>query len=648
MTDLEIKLKSTLNAQQYAATMHVDGPAVVMAGAGSGKTHTLINRVAHLIDIGVAPEQILMLTFTNAAANEMKDRASKLLDDRCANIYAATYHSFCTEMLRKYGRSIGLKNFDILTPSEYRNMISYVKSSNAIYDNLKGFPTASQLEGIFSMATNKRIPIKMVLLSNEKYVKYCDWSKEIELLSDEVAKYAWNNGKLTFDDILFYMNKMLSEEDSVTRRIANTYKYIMVDEFQDTNILQERILLQLANYNKNIVVVGDISQSIYAFRGANVSNLKDFDKKFDGCKTIILSYNYRSTQQILDAANDVMHHNVRSWNYFDMVSPGKFGDKPYWDKLRSNDYETGLLFDLIKYYHENGIAYSDMAVLAKSSRETFELENCLTSNNIHYRKLGGAKFMDLECVGDILAYFHITTNPHDLLSWYRVLKLHPSIGDKFAKAVAEQCNEPEFLINNGFGNRKFYSELRLLHDRYKQFRSYDRLDLLFDDIVDFYFDVRDRYVVSSRMNDDNKEAAFAQIESDKLSIATLKDMSKKYDDIISFVDGIALDSVSDDDIDSSELFTISTIHSSKGLEWKVVFIMNCVEGIMPMNIGPNEYGSEKDEEELRCLYVAITRAKEYLHVIVPEECYMNGKVIDGGPSHYIASSQKVFDVKTYN
>lgn len=642
MTELEIKLKETLNTNQFEAAMHMDGPAVIMAGAGSGKTHTLMNRVAHLVDSGVSPEQILMLTFTNAAADEMKSRSSQLLDERCSKILASTYHSFCTLMLRKYGRSIGLKDFQVLSPSENRNMISYVKSSNPAYDNLKGFPSAKVLESVFSMSINKQMSIKTILASEEKYSKYYDWHDEIQMLADEVAAYSYRENKFNYDDLLLYMNKMLSEEDAITRMIAAQYRYIMIDEFQDTNNLQESMILKLANYNKNIVVVGDISQSIYAFRGANVRNLQKFNQKLENCKTIVLDNNYRSTQEILDAANSVMNHNVNSWKYYNMVAPVSRGSKPVLKNVADSSKEAETVFGLIEYYHNQGVAYKDMAVLERNSNSSYELENMLSNATIKFNKMGGQKFMDLDCVGDVLSYFRIITNPHDLLSWYRVLQLHPFIGDKFAKEIANLCDKEDFLIENEYKSRKLYSELVLLNNTYKQFRTYTNFAMLFDAIVDFYFSVRERAVATSRMNDENKEAAEMQIASDKISIKILKNMSEKYDDIVRFVDAIILDSASQDDLVDADALTISTIHSAKGLEWDVVIIMDCVEGVFPMKILPSEYGTDKDEEELRCFYVAMTRAKNKLHLMVPKVGFVGGQFGNVCMSHYLNGSTNCF------
>ena len=328
MTELEQKLQMELNKEQFDVVMHQTGAAVVMAGAGSGKTHTLISRVARLVDNGVPADRILAVTFTNAAADELKSRAVKLADERCGNIVACTYHKFCNMVLRRYGSRIGVKDYTILSYPEFKNMIDYVKSSDPQFDNVKGFPSAGMVADIISLIVNKQTTLHEVLCKEAKYDKYRDHEDLIQILMDSVAKYGRDNQKLTYDDLLLDMNELLSY-DEICKAVALKFQYIMVDEFQDANNLQEAIIWKLHQFNHNIMVVGDISQSIYAFRGANVRNLQNFGSKMGDCTEYVLNENYRSTQQILDAANEVMNYNVKSWKYYDMVSANNLkGDKP--------------------------------------------------------------------------------------------------------------------------------------------------------------------------------------------------------------------------------------------------------------------------------------------------------------------------------
>ena len=637
---LKEKLKQELNDQQFRAATHVNGPAVIMAGAGSGKTHTLMSRVSYLIDSGVIPERILMLTFTNAAADEMKDRASRLLDDRCSKIVACTYHKFCNQILRQFGSRINIKEYSILSYPETKNMVDYVKSSDAIFDNLKGFPSAGMVADIMSVSINKQVPIREILMRSDKYSKYRDYWQEIQYLSDKVIGYGRRTGQLTYDDLLVYMNELLQDNETC-RQVANRFDYIMVDEFQDTNNLQEQMIISLSEYNNNIVVVGDISQSIYAFRGANVKNLQNFNKKLENCEIMPLTYNYRSTQEILNLANDVMQKNARSWKYYNMHSPDKKGNIPRVIQDRDAFAEVDDVMKLIHFYHdEKNIPYSEIAILIRGSMQSFGVENELANDGIKFIKMGGPKFMDLDAVGDMLALCNIVVNPHNLLAWYRVLQLHPLIGKKYSKALSDECGRLDFLLENQYKNRKFYSELQTLSSHYDMWKRHHTLAELLDQLETYYFNTRLRACEESRMKDESKEEEYASIENDRGVVAVLKMMASKYDDVVSFVDDIVLDSTSKEEPDDDTL-TISTIHSAKGLEWEVVIIMDAIEGVFP-KIKREDWYSEEDEEELRCFYVAATRAKRYLNIFAPKYIQTYMGMDKAELSHYLQRSQNAY------
>ena len=637
---LEETLKKDLNSAQFTAATHMDGPAVIMAGAGSGKTHTLISRVSYLISKGVAPESILMLTFTNAAADEMKARASKLLDERCANITACTYHSFCNEILRQHGRAINLGDYEIVTASEMASLIAYVKGLNAQFDHLKGFPSNSTVADIISKAINMQLPYEKIIERN--YQKYRDYIPKILLLIHDVKAYCEREHKLTFDDLLVQMNLLL-ESPRMAQYIGNRYKYIMVDEFQDTNSLQEAIILKIAVYNQNIMVVGDISQSIYAFRGADVTNLQNFHTKLDDCALIVLDTNYRSTQQILDLANAVMNDCVQSWKYYDMVADNRVGNMPYlWCVEDNMSAEASAVYDkIMKHHNQDGVPYSDMAVLYRGSKGVFvsKLENMLVQHGIPYDKRGGVKFGDSRAVLDMMAYFKILCFPHNAIQWARVLALHPGVGGKYSSELASYNQQDDFLRDNRFVNHKWYREALLLRDKYNLWRSMVGGDFmrLFDDITAFYLDVRSRAIEDSRMDESNKEDARVELDSDKETVAILRQIASEYHDISVFLDDISLESVRPTE-DTDDALVLSTVHSAKGLEWKIVFIVDCVEGLFP-RVSADRWYTPEDEEELRCFYVAMTRAKDILYLMKPLSAQMGQGFGNTMLSHYLSSDE---------
>lgn len=634
--DLESKLKEELNDKQFEVATHTDGPLVVMAGAGSGKTHVVMNRIAYLVYKGTKAERILVVTFTNAAADEIIGRASNLYDSVCSKIKAGTYHKFCNTMLRIYGQAIGINNYTILSGSDNKNLIDYVKSSDIRFKDLKNFPSSKVLVSIYSKAVNCQTDIKTILTSDQKWMKYLEYVNEIELLQESVRNYCKEVQKYNYDDLLIYMNELL-DNDEICEKIANKFDYIMVDEFQDTNNLQEDILLKLSKYNKNIMVVGDISQSIYAFRGANVRNLQNFNKVIPNCKTVVLDTNYRSTQQVLDFANEVMNNNVQSWDYYDMKSADdKKGGLPQWIKPYDEFEQTNNVFDLIREFHSKGVKYSDMAVIERGSMSSFNLESELMKANIPFEKRGGMKFMDYDCVGDMLAYLSIIVKPYDLLSWFRILKIHPFIGNANAKKIADNCTNEGFLVEDKYKSRKYYHELDELDTHYTIFRNEENFHKVIDKIIDFYFDVRQRALNFSKMKDEYKIDAQEAIERDKEVLEQFKNMSTKYETITAFLDDLVLDSISEEKSDEDRLI-ITTIHSAKGLEWKIVFVIDCVNGSLPAYIDESTYFTEADEEELRCFYVAVTRAKEYLYLFSPKFKMKAGFYDKVKPTHYLTT-----------
>lgn len=624
MTDLEIKLQKDLNEQQYNAAIHMKDPAVIVAGAGSGKTHTLISRIEHLVDEGADPNRIVMLTFTNSAADEMKYRASQV-NEECKKVLATTYHKYCSLILRKYGSVLGIEpSFETLTPAKYKTLIEYVKSSNDKYEQLKGFPSAARLDTLFSVLVNCGTPLRD-LITGLPFECYYD---EIKDLFNEVKAYGLQNQQLNFDDLLVYMNKLLNIPD-VCEKIANTFDYLMVDEFQDTNTLQLDILTKLGQYNKNIVVVGDISQSIYKFRGAKATNITSFVKFFN--PTIYtLTLNYRSTQEILDAANDIMNKNVSTWNYVDMVADNKNGAKPTIVYHNDTYSQADWLIDTISEFQLQGIELKDIAIIERKSMSSFKLENELTKFKIPFEKRGGMKFTDYQCIDDVISFMSIVINKSNKFEWFNVLKLIPGIGNKAATDISESIDDLE-----KFSKKKYYLELMDLMNMLEEWKNHSNLSELFDNIVPYYFDIREYKIDQSKnMSSSAKYDAKDKIKRDKKVIEVLRDMASDYDSVREFLEDIALDTIKSKEPEPGDRLVITTIHSAKGLEWKVVILLDCIEYDM----------TEDFEEELRCWYVAMTRAKDELILSVPRNIVQAGQSIRVDVNQVVQTSKKYFNI----
>ena len=613
-----------LNEEQMAVVNHIYGPAAVLSGAGSGKTSTLIGRIQILANI-TEPSKIVMLTFTNAAAEEMKYRAAKV-NEKCKEVYASTYHKFCGLMLRRYGRSIGIMpGFEILTGSKYNTFIEYVKSTNEYYESLKNFPSATKLGSIFSRITNTDATVEQCIYNT----KYSEYANEIRQLYSEVKKAGMEQQKLSFDDMLVYMNDLLNN-DEICEKIAKTYEFFMVDEFQDTNDLQLRMLLKLSKYNSNIVVVGDFSQSIYKFRGARVQNIQNFIDSFPDCDTFTLSTNFRSTQEILDAVNAMMNNYVRSWTYTNMKANNKHGNKPSIKYHHDDRTQAEWIIEKIKDLNMNHRQdLSDIAIIERKSMSSFKLENELAKAGIPFIKRGGLKFTEYAVVDDMLSFLSLTNKKVDKFSWFNVLKMIPGIGAKAATDISDVCSEERFW--DKFKTRKFSNDLNELVSKVEDYKTMtDDVPKLLDKISDYYFGLRTAKIENStKMSSSAKFDALEKIKRDQEIYEILKSMSASYKNVRDFLDDIALDSVKDKDDEGGVVIT--TIHSAKGLEWPTTILLDCVE-----------HDIDDEEEELRCWYVAMTRAEDNLIISIPEFTVVNGLPLFNNVLHFINGLDQYF------
>lgn len=642
-----LNYKEELNKEQFDAVQQINGPLLIIAGAGTGKTKTLIHRVAYLIDNGVQPENILLLTFTNAAANEMKKRAVDLLDERCKNITACTYHSFCAKMLRKYGKYINLpSDFSIITPNEVNDAIGLVKAQNKKYA-IKGFPRKAECAGIFSECINKCISLELVL-KQKKFSKFQIYFDLLRDLQEDFIKYKEDKKLLDYDDLLIYFKRLL-DNDFMLKYIGNMYKYIMVDEYQDTNNIQEEIILKLSQNHHNIAVVGDDYQSIYAFRGSNINNILDFPRKFNICNKVILNRNYRSTQEILNLANNIMDKYANFGFKKNMLAENQNrtnGTLPQCICVDTTKEEADFILNKIKQLQNEGIPLNEIAVLERSSFSSFGLENLLNICSIPYEKYGGLKFLEHECILNVLAYLRCITNPYDELAWFRILQLHPGIGETYASRISQKCNEKDFLIENKYKNKTFYEELILLNNEIERFKDILDFKIQLNEVCEFYIKLRQRVIENMQVEDEENRLAYLfALEADKKTLNVLKDMAADYISAIKFLDAIMLDAMSNND--NQDKLIISTIHSAKGLEFHTVFIMDCIDGVFPSTNDPEldmTVDKDTDMEELRCFYVAITRAKENLYLMVPQVIFKYGQVIPGKLSHYLNENEEYYEI----
>ncbi len=604
---------NSLNPAQYEAARAEEGSYLIIAGAGSGKTRTLVYRVARLIEIGYDPSSILLLTFTRKAANEMMHRAELLLDKRCSKIQGGTFHSYANMILRKYAVAAHLEpNFTILDQGDSEDVVNLIRSESSAIEEKVRFPNKQTLFKIFSLSVNTGRHLDEIV--DEEYPHFMRHIEKINELHIAYTAYKKKNNLLDFDDLLIYLRDFFFEYSPTAKRLLDSINFIMVDEYQDTNHLQAELVEALTQTNKNIMVVGDDLQSIYSFRGANFRNIMQFPEMFPGTTLIKLEENYRSTPQILNFANKVQDAAV--WKYEkNLYSYRPDGELPYIIASENENMQSRYIVQKILELREEGVPLTDIAVLFRSSFFSFDLEIELTKANIPFVKIGGIKFVEAAHIKDILAFLRVLLNPLDLVSWYRILMMHPGIGPKTARKILEEISSGKASITKEVSSAAetiFASKcLKLLEVMRKLFVKQETPTEKTQSVVNYYYPL-----FTDLYDDFNKRSK---------DIDTLLNITEKYDRLSDLLSDMAieppLDSISDLDSPDKEdeKLTLSTIHSAKGLEWHSVFIMHAIDGFFP-SIRSIET-AEGLEEERRLMYVASTRAKQNLFITYPMKVF---------------------------
>lgn len=631
---------NNLNEEQKEVATTINGPILIIAGAGSGKTTTLISRLTYMIDNGINPENILLLTFTNEAAKNMIKKAADNSNPLCKNITACTYHSFCANILRKYGEVINIPhNYEIISQSDAEDIIKVLKQKKLIY-KIKGFPSNKQIVSYFSYITNIDLNNidDITYITENKYPSIYPFFNEMQQLKEDYCQYKKDRNLLDYDDLLVQMLELLKLPDYKSI-IQDKYRYIMVDEYQDTNRLQEQIVLTIGEKYHNIAVVGDDYQSIYAFRGSDINNIINFPSKVPNCKEITLHKNYRSTDEIIQIANVIMSNHAHFGYPKQMTGTNQKNILPYIDYVSNSTSEAKFIFDDIIDKHQKGFSYKDIAVLSRTSNETAELEALLNKANISYTKKGGLKFFEHDCIRDILAYFKILVNQKDELAWSRVLDVIPGIGNTYSANISFYCDSPDFLRNNQYQKKSFYKDLLNLDNLFKLLNMNVGMDKQFFKIKEHYVSLRQKAINNLITSDEgNRTAMQDTLKKDIELIDCLWTIMQSYPNIHSFLDDIVLSpNISNTEEDG---LVLSTIHSSKGLEWDVLYILNPINHYII-----SETTQEDFDEGLRLFYVAITRAKKEIHFIVPQNFSYAGKDFCGDITNVCYEARQFMQIK---
>lgn len=604
-----IKYEELLNSAQFEAVSYTNGPALLVAGAGTGKTRTLIYRVARLVESGTDPSEILLLTFTRRAAYEMLRRASLILDERCHRVEGGTFHHYCSKLLHRYASKFGYpENFTIIDASDAMEAVNLVRNRLDIPKSKSRFPKKSTLFSIFSASVNRQKLIRELI--EEEYPQFTVHVDLIEKIHADYQGYKELNFVMDFDDLLVKTRDMLSQDDDLRRLVASKHRYVMVDEYQDTNVLQAELTSLFSSVHNNVMAVGDDAQSIYSFRGADHKNMLRFPGLFKDTRVIKLEENYRSTQRILDVANRVLEQATHKFDK-KLFTKNENGDLPGLVKSANMNDQSRFVTQMILNLREQGYDLGDTAILFRNGRDSFDLEVALNNKNIPYIKFGGQKFTEAAHVKDVLAHLRILLNPNDLISWNRVLMLIEGIGPKTSEDLFQWAHnkgnpfEPDKAPNI---SDKYLAQLKALSELFLKLKNLD------GSVTEQLQEVVSYYAAFCKKRFDDHPKRMKDLE-------TFVDISGTYRSLSQLIEELALDPIESTVIDTESSqkdetpLILSTIHSAKGLEWRNVFLIQCLDGILPSGYAIDD--PDQMDEEIRLLYVAVTRAREHLFITYP-------------------------------
>ena len=615
-----------LNSEQLKAVNHIDGPMLVLAGAGSGKTKVLTNRIARLIEEGVSPSNILAITFTNKAAKEMKDRITRLVGVTAYNIQISTFHSLGLRILKENYSLLGYdKNFTIIDSDD---VLTIIKKIMKELNLSKDYYNPREIKNKISSAKN-------AIMSVEDFSKVEFDHKVVEVYKIYTKKLKQGNS-VDFDDLLILPIKLFKTYPNVLEEYQDRYKYILIDEYQDTNEAQYTFSKILASKYRNIFVVGDNDQAIYAFRGANYKNILNFEKDYPEAKSVVLEENYRSTKTILNAANDVIKNNKERKSK-NLWSNKPVGDKITYKLVGTEKEEASFVADEIKSLLEQGVKEEDIAVLYRTNAQSRVVEEYMLKKNIKYRVVGSFYFYNRKEIKDLLCYLRLISNHKDDVSLLRIINTPKrGIGEKTIDNLTTLAVEQSSSIYEAITSGKELAFKNLIEELTEESKTLSLTELV-EDILE--------------KSGIKKELSSSKLLEDEIRLENLnefKGVTKSYEEeqgsatLEDFLDEISLVSDLAEHQDGSNRVSLMTVHSVKGLEYDYVFIVGMEEGIFPHYNAINDGSQSAIEEERRLCYVAITRAKKKLYMLATKSRMLFGNTNINKPSRFIEEINKEY------
>jgi len=631
-----IDFAAELNPQQCAAVMAPPGPALVIAGAGSGKTRTLIYRVAYLLENGVSPSNILLVTFTNKAAREMLNRVAALLPNDITGLWGGTFHSVGNRLMRRHAEAAGFApGFSIMDREDQQDMLDAVIATLGIDPKEKRFPKGEVLADVFSFAVNTGRTIEQVLV--EKYPHFLELAPKISEAQTKYETRKRTANTVDFDDLLEKSVRLLRDHPEIAERYQRQFQFVLVDEYQDTNLIQAEFIDQLGARHQNIMVVGDDAQSIYSWRGANFKNILEFPRRYPRAQVYKIETNYRSVPEILDVANAAIAANINQFKK-ELVSARKAApQKPGLIPLGDSNQQAVFVAQRILELHEEGINLNEIAVLYRAHYHSMELQMELTRRGVPFEITSGLRFFEQAHVKDVAAFLKFVVNPRDEVAFKRMVRLLPGIGARSAEQLWGQVAAaldglPVLEAAAAADGEKGDVTARILVDFHalltplrvpgKAQKAWTQLTHTLDEMAPDRRPAPPGEMIASVIEavyDDYAKSEFANYDQRREDLNTLMSFARQYENAADFLDQLALLTSLDNEVtatrEETELVTLSSVHQAKGLEWKVVFVIWMCDGMFPSSRSLES--DDAIEEERRLFYVAVTRAKDELYLTYP-------------------------------
>src|ERR1700758_943062 len=617
-TSIHIDYAAELNEQQFAAVTAPPGPQLIIAGAGSGKTRTLTYRVAYLLENGIDPRNILLLTFTNKAARQMLDRVANLLPIDASGIWGGTFHSVGNRMLRRHGSALGYSSgFTIMDREDQKDLINTVVASAGIDPKEIRFPKGDVLAEIFSFVVNTETPLEELLAG--KFPYFLPLLEKITDVQTRYEKKKKATNSVDFDDLLEKTLTMLQKHENIASFYQQQFQFILVDEYQDTNKIQADLIDLLAQQHRNVMVVGDDAQSIYSWRGANFQNILEFPKRYPDAQVFKIEMNYRSVPEILEVANAAIAANVQQFRKH--LSPTRESTtlKPALVALNDGSEQAQFVAQRILELRDESVDLNDIAVLYRAHYHALELQLELSRRGIPYQITSGVRFFEQAHIKDVISFVRFVANPRDQVAFYRMVKLLPGIGNRTAENLWQVWSAGITDEKENFGDR-----LLAMNVPAKSKKIWTQLAHTLDEIAPGGEPNPPSEMITSVVEaiyDDYAKVNFVNYQLRREDLDQLAAFARQFKGVHEFLSQLALISNVDAEAapvqtNEKEAVNLSSVHQAKGLEFHTVFVIWLTDGMFPSSRSLNT--RDALEEERRLFYVAITRARDELYLTYPQ------------------------------